>query len=83
MAVNVKKTQFMIFYTRGKDIDLRNLDVIFDSNDPNDPNPDPNLIHKLERVYDNHADENMKITSSLEFILMNTSTLINISPKFL
>ncbi len=60
MAVNVKKTQYIIFRTRGKKIDPNGLDVVFNSNDLNTVNPDPSLIHKLDRVCDNNNDDNMK-----------------------
>jgi hypothetical protein len=61
MAVNVKKTQYIIFRTRGKKITLSDLDVVFNSNDLNNANPDPNLVYKLDRVHDNNNDENMKL----------------------
>jgi hypothetical protein len=60
MAVNVKKTKYIIFRTRGKKINLSDLDVVFNSNDLNIANPDPNLVYKLDRVHDNNNDENMK-----------------------
>ena len=60
MAVNVKKTQYIIFRTRGKKIDLSDMDVVFNSNDLNTTNPDPNLVYKLDRVHDNNNDENMR-----------------------
>jgi hypothetical protein len=60
MALNVKKTQYIIFRTRGKKIDLSDLDVVFDSNDLNNANPDPNLVYKLDRVHGNNNDENIK-----------------------
>jgi hypothetical protein len=60
MAVNVKKTQYIIFRTRGKKIDPNGLDVVFNSNDLNNVNPDPSLIHKLDKVCDNNNDDNMK-----------------------
>jgi hypothetical protein len=60
MAVNVKKTQYIIFRTRGKKIDTNGLDVVFNSNDLNTVNPDPSLIHKLDRVCDSNNDDNMK-----------------------
>jgi hypothetical protein len=60
MAVNfIKKTQYIIFRTRGKKIDLSGLDVVFNSNDLNTIIPDPTLIYKLDRVYDNNNDEGM------------------------
>jgi hypothetical protein len=51
MAVNVSKTKFIIFHTRGKRID-NNIKILFDDNEPDQTNPQ--LIHELERVHDNH-----------------------------
>jgi hypothetical protein len=52
MAVNVSKTNYIIFRTRGKKIDLNGKSIVFNSNDPNSPHVDPNLIQKIERVHD-------------------------------
>ncbi len=51
MAVNVSKTKFIIFHTRGKNIDP-SLKVFYDDNKPNNNNPD--LIYELERIHNNH-----------------------------
>jgi hypothetical protein len=56
MAVNVSKTNYMIFHTRGKKVDLNNSPVVFNSNDAENPNADPNLIQNVERIHDNHLD---------------------------
>jgi hypothetical protein len=56
MAVNVSKTNYMIFHTRGKKVDLNNSHVVFNSNDADNPNADPNLIQNVERIHDNHVD---------------------------
>ena len=37
MAVNVNKTKFIIFHTRGKKVDLDGKKIIFDNNDPSSP----------------------------------------------
>jgi hypothetical protein len=60
MAVNVSKTNYIIFHTRGKKVDLNGKSVIFNSNDPNSTHVDPNLIQILERVHDNHIDPKMQ-----------------------
>jgi hypothetical protein len=52
MAVNVSKTKFIIFHTRGKNIDP-SLKILYDDNEPNCNNPD--LIYELERIHNNHA----------------------------
>jgi hypothetical protein len=56
MAVNVSKTNYIIFHTRGKKVNLNKHQVIFNSNDPDTPLPDPSLIHTLERIHDNNDD---------------------------
>jgi hypothetical protein len=51
IAVNVSKTKFIIFHTRGKPID-KTPKLIYDDNEPTEHNP--NLIYELERVHSNH-----------------------------
>jgi hypothetical protein len=51
MAVNVSKTKYMIFHTRGKPID-RTLKIFYD-NEPNELKPD--LIYNLECAHSNHV----------------------------
>jgi hypothetical protein len=60
IAVNFKKTNFIIFHTRGKKIDANCPDVVFNSNDLNSPSPDPNLIYKLERIHDLNPDNKLR-----------------------
>ncbi len=47
MAVNVGKTKYIIFHTRGKAIN-NNLRLIYDDNEPDEHNE--NLIYELERI---------------------------------
>jgi hypothetical protein len=47
MAVNVGKTKYIIFHTRGKAIN-NNLRLIYDDNEPDEHNE--NLIYGLERI---------------------------------
>ncbi len=60
MAVNVSKTNYIIFHTRGKQIDLDGLSVIFNSNDLDQQFPDPLLVQPVERIHDNNPNENMR-----------------------
>ena len=53
MAVNTDKTKYLIFHTKGKQIDLNGKKLIFDNNDPLKPF-NPSLVHELERIHDNH-----------------------------
>ncbi len=59
MAVNVNKTKYIIFRSRGKRIDPQtNLDLIFDANEPNQPYNE-NLVYTLERFHDNHKKQKL------------------------
>jgi hypothetical protein len=60
MAVNVSKTNYMIFHTRDKHINLNGMNVVFNSNDPDQLTPDPGLIQSLERIHDNNPNEKMR-----------------------
>jgi hypothetical protein len=51
MAVNVEKTKFIIFHTKGKIFD-QSLQLIYDDNEPGKNNP--NLIHPIERYHTKH-----------------------------
>ncbi len=57
MAVNVSKTKYIIFHTRGKNIDP-NLKVYYNDNEPNENKPD--LIYELERIYSNHITPELR-----------------------
>ena len=50
MAVNISKTKFIIFRTKGKQINIADTPVLFNNNDLNG-HQDPNNIFKLERVF--------------------------------
>jgi hypothetical protein len=52
MAVNVGKTKFIVFHTRGKIIDPT-LKLYYDDNEPNEHNHE--LIYELERIHNNHT----------------------------
>jgi hypothetical protein len=60
MAVNVSKTNYTIFQTCGKNININTPSLIFNSNDPGDPLPNPQLIQTLERIHDNNADPKLR-----------------------
>jgi hypothetical protein len=51
MAVNVSKTKFIIFHTRGKRVN-DNIKILYDDNEPD--MHDPTLVNELERVHNNH-----------------------------
>ena len=50
MAVNISKTKFIIFRTKGKKIDISDTPVLFNTNYLNG-HQDPNNIFKLERIF--------------------------------
>jgi hypothetical protein len=52
MAVNVSKTKFIIFHTRGKPINNNECKIFYNDNEPNDN--DPLLITEIERCHNNH-----------------------------
>jgi hypothetical protein len=53
MAVNVNKTKFILFHTKGKLTDPQ-IELIYDDNEPNCN--DPQLIHPVERFYSKHPN---------------------------
>jgi hypothetical protein len=63
MSLNVSKTKYIIFYSKGKRVDMQNLTVFIDDNA--DPlNPDPSKIHTLDRVFtsnQNQCDRSFKL----------------------
>ena len=56
MAVNISKTKFIIFRTKGKKIDITNTPILFNNNDINGVQ-DPANIYELERVYLDHPNK--------------------------
>lgn len=53
MAVNVGKTKFILFHTKGKHID-QHIELIYDDNEPNCN--DPQLMHPVERYHSKHPN---------------------------
>jgi hypothetical protein len=54
------KTNYIIFRTRGKHINIDTPNLIFNSNDPDEPLTNPQLIQTLERIRDNNADPKLR-----------------------
>jgi hypothetical protein len=75
MAVNVSKTNYIIFHTRGKPTNLNGCDVVFDSKDKNVNPPDPALIQKVERIHNKHNDPKMQSFKLLGVFLDGHLTL--------
>ena len=64
MAVNVSKTKFIIFRTRGKKIDVNGLKIVFNSNEPNCV-PDPAKIIPLEQIANDKPTKYYKLLGVL------------------
>jgi len=58
MCVNVDKTKFIIFRTRGKHID-ENISIQYNANEPGQPFNE-NLVYNLERIHDGHTTKSMR-----------------------
>ncbi len=64
MAVNTAKTKFMIFRTRGKAINPLDCQLMFNKNEIGLPE-DPELIHPVERIYNDGTTRNFKLLGVL------------------
>jgi hypothetical protein len=53
LVVNTKKTQFIVFHSKHKKLELGNLKLVYNDNEPGANNPE--LINNLERIHSNHA----------------------------
>ena len=59
MAINVSKTKFILFHTRGKHIEEDDLKVVFNMNKLG-KDEDPNLIFPLERIHSKHPKPGLR-----------------------
>ncbi len=80
MAVNVNKTNYIIFWTRGKIINADLPDLVFNSDDPNSNDPDspdqcPQSIYKLDRIHDNNPDIKLRNFKPLGVFFLQTFIL--------
>jgi hypothetical protein len=55
MAVNVDKTKFILFHTRGKQYNPKDIKIFFNDNEPDNNNP--LLIMELECYHSNHNNK--------------------------
>ncbi len=55
MAVNVSKTKFILFHTKGTKVDPIATRLFYNDNEPNQN--DPNLLTELERFHNNHVKQ--------------------------
>jgi hypothetical protein len=56
MAVNTSKTKFIVFRTRGKNINVNDCTLLFNNNELGQPE-DPNLITQIDRIYNEGQDK--------------------------
>jgi hypothetical protein len=59
MAVNTSKTKFIVFRTRGKRIDPRDCNLLFNTNEIGKPE-DPSLIYEIKRIHNEGDEKNYK-----------------------
>jgi hypothetical protein len=64
MAVNTNKTNFIIFRTRGKNINPRDCRLVFNSNEIG-KTEDPNLVYEIERIYNEGQTKSFKLLGVL------------------
>jgi hypothetical protein len=74
MAVNVKKTKFIIFHNKGKKLDLNGKKILFDDNEPGMPH-DPAKISEIERIRTDHANKDMRAYKTLGIYFDENLTL--------
>jgi hypothetical protein len=73
LAVNITKTKYMIFRSKGKKIDTEPI-IVYNENEPNHPHDD-NLVTVLERYHDNHASSECRSYKLLGIFLDEHLTL--------
>ena len=56
MALNVSKTKFIIFHTKGKKVDYEENSIVYNANEIG-KTTNPNLITPLERIHDLHPEK--------------------------
>ncbi len=59
MAANVSKTKFIIFHSKGKTVNLSDLQLLYDDND-DDLNINPSLICPIERICSTHVNKELQ-----------------------
>jgi len=68
LAVNTKKTKYIIFHTKGKRVDMDGKNLIFNDNDLNLPQL-PDKVTVLERIYNNHPSRDLRTYKLLGILL--------------
>jgi hypothetical protein len=73
LAVNITKTKYMIFRSKGKKIDTEPI-IVYNENEPNHPHDD-NLVTVLERYHDKHTSPECRSYKLLGIFLDEHLTL--------
>ena len=82
MAVNISKTKYIIFYTKGKKIEnFDNNSIVYDENEVGGPS-DPALITPLGCIFDAHPSADQK-SYKLLGVLFDETLSFNSHVKFL
>ena len=68
MAVNTKKTKYIVFHTKGKKINLSDKEIVWNDNDPNS-SFNPSLVSKLERVHTTNPNTDSRTYKLLGILL--------------
>jgi hypothetical protein len=64
MAINVAKTKYIVFRTRGKIINPLDCQIVFNGNEIGKPE-NPDFIHNIERIYNEGETQNFKLLGVL------------------
>jgi hypothetical protein len=64
MAVNLKKTKFIVFHSKGKNVDMEGKSVYFDDNEPDMPY-DQNKLSEIGRIMSDHVNRDMRVYKAL------------------
>ena len=89
LAVNVSKTKYIIFHAKSKKIDMTNLQIVFNSNEPNELQ-NPEKIIPLERISNEQPVKYYKLLGvlldeylSFDFYIMQLCNKLSKSIYFL
>ncbi len=82
MAVNTSKTKFIVFRTRGKRIDPRDCNLLFNTNEIGKPE-DPSLIYEIKRIHNEGDEKNYKALGILLDEYLSFEDHISYVQKFL
>ncbi len=81
MAVNIAKTKYIIFHSKGKKLKMEDLQILYNDNDLMQDNEEKKFA--LERIYNLHPDKNLRYYKLLGIYLdeklnfdQNTSNVI-------